>query len=342
MRRFLIACAFLVVATASLAASPYFLDRCGVLWKGSSTDDGLLLTGEVDGQVVVSSLVPFVVGLNGNEDTQIQVAADELTGKVTVVWQRTFAEGFSEIYLAVWSAGGWERITPLTGVLGESPRFPLITLSTAQTTVPDPSHPEDPQATTTLRDSFVNVVWWQGAGEEQHAAYALLRLTDSPEDPEALQLVDLDALIPVGIGCPAQVPTGVLEHPLFAANGSRDRALIFYGSKRMCLFHLAEVAFELEPDTTGVQVDRPIQVQRRRHTPIFGVRKAYQAPESFNMDSARMVLGADLRPVGYRVVDGHIQYVVASEQGWSPVRVLTVRDGLSLDQAIPLIENLAR
>ena len=61
------------------------------------------------------------------------------------------------------------------------------------------------------------------------------------------------------------------------------------------------------------------------------------------MDGARMILGAT---TSGRSATGSstasIQYVVASDQGWSPVRTLTVRDGLTLDQAIPLVENLAR
>jgi hypothetical protein len=342
MRKLLTACAFALLATSSFAASPFFLDRCGTLWKGTSTADGLLLTGEVNGQVQVSSLVPFVVGLDGNQDTQIQVAADELTGKVAVVWQRTFAEGYSEIYAAVWSEGSWERIATLTGDFSENPRFPLISLTQVSSTIPDPAASDDPTATLVIRDSFLHVVWWQGSEYAQHGSYAVLRLTATGDDADAVTTRSLDSLIPVGMGCAAPAPSSVLEHPLFATGGSRDRTMVFFGSRRVCLLNLAEVSFELAPAPPVPDSGPTVEIQRRRHVPIFGVRQLFQTPETFNMENARLILGSDLRPVAYRVEGDRIEYVVDTEQGWSAVRELPIRNGLSLDQAIPLVENLAR
>jgi hypothetical protein len=342
MRRLLIALLLSTVAVSAGAATPYFLDRCGVLWKAAASHDGLVLTGEVDGVVQVSSLVPFIVGIDGNEDQQIQVAADELTGKVAVVWQRNYGAAFSEVFLAIWANGTWERITQLTGAIGENPRFPLVTLSQVHTVVQDPASPDDASSTTTVRDSFLHMTWWQGSGGQQRGRYAILRLSTTADDPEALRSLDLDDLLPVGLGCPSDLPGDVLEHPLFASTTARDHALIFFGSKKVCMFHLVEVTFELEADAASPNPDLPITVQRRRHTPIFGVRRVYQTPQSFNMDGARVIPGNDLRPVCYRVIEGQIQYVVANDLGWSPVRTLSTRDGLTLDQAIPLVENLAR
>jgi hypothetical protein len=37
-----------------------------------------------------------------------------------------------------------------------------------------------------------------------------------------------------------------------------------------------------------------------------------------------------------------VQYVTFSNQTWSPIHTLTVSNGLTMDQAIPLVENLAR
>ena len=73
-----------------------------------------MLTGELDGQIIVTSVVPYIVGINGSEDRDIQVAADDLTGKIVVTWQRHYAEGFSQIMLAVWKDGSWERVEALT------------------------------------------------------------------------------------------------------------------------------------------------------------------------------------------------------------------------------------
>jgi hypothetical protein len=342
MRRLLIVLALLTLVTSAQAATPYFLDRCGTLWTATATHDGLKLVGELDGVTQVSSIVPFVVGIAGSEDMQIQVAADELTGKVAVVWQRNYGPGFSEIFLAVWSDGNWERITELTGMIGEAPRFPVVTVTQVQTTVDYPVAMYQVPRSETFKDSFLHILWWQGAGDQQRGRYALLRLSTTADDPSALALNDLDDMLPVGLGCPSELSGGVLEHPLFAATTARDRALVFFGSKKVCMFHLGEIRFELGPPETSPGSGLPVTVQRRRHIPVFGIRRAYLTPTELDMDGARVIPGNDLRPVCYRVDNGQIQYIVATDQGWSPVRTLSTREGLSLDQAIPLVENLAR
>ncbi|MCU0292869.1 MAG: hypothetical protein MUF10_12905 [Thermoanaerobaculaceae bacterium] len=114
----------LLLAPGLWAASPFALDPQGVLWKGASSAEGLVLTGEHNGQTIVTSVVPYIVGINGSEDRDIQVAADDLTGKVVVTWQRHYAEGFSQIMLAVWKDGSWERVEALTNDFTLDSRFP--------------------------------------------------------------------------------------------------------------------------------------------------------------------------------------------------------------------------
>ncbi|TAM49009.1 MAG: hypothetical protein EPN53_08805 [Acidobacteria bacterium] len=343
MRRFLTACVIVLGATAAFAANPFFLDRSGVLWTAASAPEGLVLTGTKDGVQVVRSVVPFPIALAGASDTQIQVAADDLTGKVTVVWQRNWAEQASEIMMAVWRGGNWERIDHLSQDLAAYPRNPVIELTQVATSVPDPASPDDPAKATLVQDSFLHVVWWEGTAQG-HGTYALLRLTAEPGDRDALTEQDLDQYAMIGLGCDVPVPSAVLEHPLFAAKTANDRALLFFGSQRLCLFQLLQVRFTLDttPTTTTDGGGMTVIAQRRRHMPIFGLTKAFPMTQDFSMDNARVVLGSDLNPVAYRVNDGAIEYVTYGDQGWSPRRTLAVANGLTLDQAIPLIENLAR
>jgi len=63
MRRSVLACLILLGATAAFAANPYYLDRNGVLWKGTAAPEGLVLTGELNGSEVVHSVVPFPLAL---------------------------------------------------------------------------------------------------------------------------------------------------------------------------------------------------------------------------------------------------------------------------------------
>lgn len=341
MRRTFLTLAFLLAATAAVAANPYFLDRSGVLWKASAAPEGLVLFGVRDGAVVMRSVVPFPLALYGTSDTQIQVAADELTGNVVVVWQRNWSEVASEIMLAVWRDGNWQRVERLTQELSAHPRNPTIQLNEVGTTVPDANAPDDPGKATVIRDSFVHVVWWEGT-ERGHGSYALLRLSADADDPDALLTRNLDAYATIGLACDVPVPPAVLEHPVFGDQASRDRAFLLFGSQRICLFQMIEVQFALDKGATTDPKGITVIAQRRRHMPIFGVRKAFAMTQELSMEGVRVVLGADLNPVVYRVVGNTVEYVTATDTGWSPRRTLTVKDGMTMDKAIPLVEKLAR
>ena len=341
MRRTFLTLAFLLAATAVLAANPYYLDRNGVLWKASSAAEGLVLTGVQDGAVVVRSVVPFPLMVYGTSDTQIQVAADELTGKVVVVWQRNWSDDASEIMLAVWRDGNWQRVERLAQDLSAHPRNPTIQLSEVATTVPDANAPDDPGKATVVRDSFLHVVWWEGA-EQGHGSYALLRLSAEADDPDALVTRNLEAFANIGLACDVPVPPAVLEHPVFGDQAPRDRAFLLFGSQRICLFQLLEVRFTLDQSQTTDTGGITVIAQRRRHMPIFGVRKAFVLEREASMEGVRVILGANLNPVVYRVVGTTVEYFTATDTGWSPRRTLAVKDGMTMDQAISLVEKLAR
>ncbi len=338
MRRTLLAFAMILAAGAALAANPYYLDRNGVLWTAAADPQGLVLTGRQEGTEIVRSVVPFPVAIAGTTDTNIQVAADDLTGKVTVVWQRNWGGAASEMMLAVWSGGSWERVAHLSQDLANNPRNPAVRLTAVSDTVPDPDNPTDPSKATAVQDSFVHVAWWEGTGQG-HGMYALLRLTADASDDTALTVEDLDDYSRIGLACDVPVPATTLEHPVFASQDVPTHAQLLVGSRQLCLLLVLEVHFTLDPNTGG---GPGTILNRRRHTPIFGVTAAFPMNRDFSMDGTRVILGANLNPVAYRVGGGGVQYVTFANNSWSPVRTLAVSDALTMDQAIPLVENLAR
>jgi hypothetical protein len=344
MRRLVLSVLVLVLATAAGAATPYFLDRSGMLWKASASQQGLVLSGERDGAIAVRSVVPFPLPIAGSNDAQIQVAADELSGTVAVVWQRNWSDSTSEIIVALWRDGTWNRIIHLTDDLTLRPRNPLIQLSTVRNSVPDPQDGTGASSATVIEDSFLHVVWWQGNESQQGASYALVRLTSSADDSDAVVRRNLDSFGFLGLACAAPATPDILEHPLFADQAQHDRALVFFGASRTCLFSLLEISFTVAtPPTADAGGGFTAIAQRRRNVPVFGVQRVFPVPDSFAMDGARMVVGADLNPVTYRLAGpGTLAYVVATDAGWSTTRTLSVKPDLTLDQAIPLLESLAR
>jgi hypothetical protein len=341
MRRLAPVVVTLLAAAAASAGSPYQLDRSGVLWSASSGPDGLVLTGERDGAQLVRSVIPFPNGVAGTNDIAMQVATDSLTGKIAVVWQRNWSETTSEIDLAVWKTNNWEQITTLSQQPGNNPRNPTVRLTQVKSSAPDPNYPDDPKHTITVQDSFLHVVWWEGSGDTQHGDYALVRLTADPGDSDAITVRNLDDLLLYHTGCASPAPDSVLDHPLFADDSEADRAVLFHGSRQVCLFQLLQVTFTLDdPTQSGGGIT--VTTQRRRHTPVFGVIRLFGIPRQMDLDGARMLLGDDLNPVAYRVNGPTIQYLTTSGSWWSPVHMVPVKGQLTLDQAIPLIENLAR
>ena len=340
MRRTFLACLAIFGATAAFAANPYFLDRNGVLWNATASSDGLLLSGQRDGVVLTQNLVPFPILFPGAADNQIQVVADDLTGKVAVLWQRQWNSNAAEIMLAVWNGRSWERVEHLSTNLGAIPRNPSIRLTTVATRVPDPNSPDDPNKATIVQDSFVHAAWWEGS-DQTHGMYALLQLTADPGDPSGLTLQDLSDFTMLGFPCTVPVPAQTLEHPVFASDSSSDSARLLFGSQEQCLLLELDVHFSLEASAAsaaGAQI-----VNRRRHTPIFGVAGAFPLNANMSMDDTRVILGTNQTPVAYRVLDGGtLQYVTFSKGQWSDVRTLPVSKTLTMDQAISLVENLAR
>ncbi len=337
MRRLALPAIMILLAAAASAGASHSLDRSGALWSASSSPEGLVLTAQRDGQMLVRSTVPFAVAAPGASDSEIQVAADELTGKVAVVWQRNWSASLSDIMLAVWKDGVWERVATLSADMSSHPRFPSVQLSRVKTTVPDAQTPDDPSRAVVVEDSFLNVVWWDGSGSSQHGFYGLLCLTAAADEAGALYQRSLDDFVWLGGSCSFPAPQSALERPLIASQPVSDRAYLFHGSRRACLFQLVEVSFVLDTSSNGIIVS----AQRRRHTPVFGVKKLFAVPTSMSLEGARFLLGTDLTPVAYRVTEGKVEYISASGIRWSPKRSLTVDDDLRLDQAIPLIESLA-
>lgn len=340
MKRVLASTLGLLLAAPLFAAEPVTLDRNGILWRLSATPSGTVLVGTKDGEEVARSVVPFPLGASGQYDNHLQLVADERAGKIVVAWQRNWTPQLSSIMLAVWDGGAWEHVRYLTTDLAANPRNPVLHLVRKATTYETPG--DNPQ-TVTADDSFALVAWWEGTDSNQRARVAALCLTMPSTEEENLVVWDLPTAPGIGFQCPQPLEKEVIEEPLFATQPPSPSAYLLVASPSVCLMFVYEIRLELQaPAQDESQSPLNAVAMRRRHTPIFGVRKVLPVTRELSAEGTRAVLGADLQPVLYRVVPEGVEYTVATETGWSPKRLLKLEEGLGLDKAIALVENLAR
>ncbi|MGC8916024.1 MAG: hypothetical protein ACP5NF_03505 [Thermoanaerobaculum sp.] len=338
MKRLVCLASFLALAASAFAAEPYTLDRSGVFWKVEASTSGVVLVGVKNGEEVVRSLVSFPLGIAGQNDSNLQLVADELTGKVVLAWQRNWSEAYSDVVLAVWNQGQWERVSYLGGNASLRPRNPVLKLAQATSTYPDP---EDPEKTVTVSESFALLTWWQGDGDQQGARLAILRLAASPDEDDALSVREVVSSPGIGFNCPQPLSSEAVERPTFAAEPPGPVSHLLVASPSTCLLFVHEIRLELDNPQTE-EGGLGVVAMRRRHTPIFGVRRVLPVPQGVAAEGTRVVLGPDAQPVLYRVLPDRVSYTVATPQGWSEARTLQVGPQLPLDKAIALVENLAR
>lgn len=146
-------------------------------WSAEPTARGLQLTGARDGRTVVTAVLPVPFSGSLRWDNDVQVAADAATGKVVMVWQRRWDDVTAEVQLAVWSESGWERVEVLSGDQAQLPRSPTVQVVLDQT-----------DAEGAPRESFAEVLWWEGAEEAPEPRFARLRLAASAQDHGALSV----------------------------------------------------------------------------------------------------------------------------------------------------------
>jgi len=341
MRRIATCLVTAALATSVAFAEARFVDRDGTLWTAAPTMEGLRLTGTRNGEPVASGVLPVMFAGSLRYDQEIQVIADEVTGKVAVVWQREWAPGTSEIRMAVWSQDAWEQVLVLSEESGRHPRYPVSQLARVTTMIPAEVDPGDSSVVLKpadlVQESFMQVVWWEDGDEYSRARMAIVRMSADHDDPEPVIAYNLDLLAQGGEPCGPGYVEDLLERPLFSSRAAVDRGMVFFGSERTCRFNVLEITFPLEdPD------DPPAEAQRRRHRPVFGVRDTFDIPVEIRMAGARVLVAAQLKPVVYRVLADAVEFFIAGEAGWSSRRTLPLGEDLDRAQAVLLMEDLAR
>lgn len=340
MPRIIIATAITaLLAAPAIARQPFALDHNGILWQAQPSPDGLLITGQRDGQEVARGFVPTapIGGLN-IVDSHVEVAVDAAGSEAVVVWQRSWGRNLSEVLLARWSASGAGTVMRLSGPLANAARHPALKVQQVKWREVDG---EDPEIVHSRQETLVHVVWWEDSMWGSGARYAWLSLaTPATEQKPPIALV-LEQLAGEGDQeeCEAPLEPEIREYPLFVAGPGPDSFGLLYasGSCRLSLWRIGSDV--VIPPTFGGE-DPGVSAQRRRARPIFGERGDIPAPP-VPLPAARAVTGNGLLLYTLDDERRQVSFSLLNGGSWSVPRTVFLSKHVTPQHLLPILEALA-
>jgi len=335
MRRFIYCSVLLLLLSAGvLNAGPMALTTDGQLFKvWVSPEEGLVLSHVAAGAEDENFVIPETVGLTLDS---VEIAIDENTGNVFIVWSDD-RDQVSLIRLVVLSRGAWFGPETLGGADGVSASNPQLLLDESRQLVPS----DDPDVDPVLDvQTFLHVVWWRedNGDEGGHALFFPLRLDDDglPLFDESMP-VDLQDLLPFGMGCDSAPDVEALAHPQLL-RASDGHPLLFATDFSNCVFHLLSISYEVLDEDDE---DMPNPEKRRRQIAVFNTDDAVMAiPPEIDLPQSKMLLGSDYSVLLFWDTPNGISWLISTEAGWSEVSSLDVGEELSHEQAVNLIRGL--
>ncbi len=338
MRRFILPLIILISLAwaASLAAGPMVLTSDGQLYKvWASPEEGLVLSHVAAGAENQEFIIPQ--SLNVSLES-VSVLVYEKTTTVFVLWEDLSNE-ISRIRLAVLKDQSWAGPMTLGGEAGFATSSPQMLLDTATSTITttDPNDPED-TSTEVLETTFLHCVWWQhdessGFG---HAMYLAIPLDDNgfPQINESSP-IDLQDLLPFGIGCTETPDIEGLAHPQFLRSSEGD-PLLFTTDFSNCVFHILQIQYEVLDENDPANLEK-----RRRQIAVFRTGDmSMLIPPDVVLTDAKMLLGSDYSVLIYWDEEDGVHWIRASSEGWSMTKVLRVDEELNHEQAVNLLRGM--
>jgi len=334
MRRFILSIIFcsIIFWGGNLSAGPMALTTDGHLYKvWASPEEGLVLSHVANGAEDEAYIIPQTLGI-GLES--VNIAIDERTQSVFILWSDD-RNSISRVRLVELNQGTWFGPLTLGGNDGVSAFNPQLLLDRASSEI-GPIDPQDDPVI--LEDTFLHLVWWRhdtsdGMG---HAVYLPLRL-----DSEGLpllnedSLIDLQDLLPFGVGCDSTPDIDGLAHPQFlrAADGN---PLLFTTDFSNCVFHILSIQYEVEESDNSDGFGK-----RRRQIAVFHTGDVVMAiPPDLVLTESKMLLGRDYSVLIYWDSEEGVDWLLSTVQGWTEVKSLETGEQLSHEQATELLRNL--
>ncbi|MCP4895455.1 MAG: hypothetical protein GY906_00640 [bacterium] len=329
MRKLFVLVGILLVGVSVFAASSdKALAKDGTLYTTRSYSNMFALrTTSPDGTSAISP-VPNTAGIDVLNPV---VQVDDTTGAVVLAWLERFEAGFSQLTMAIRTDDEWFGPIVIAGDATEIAQNPSLLLHRAKTEHTDGSVVE----TTTI-----HLTWWI-ADDENHGQYAMycsIPLNDEGEpELDALQSMQLRGMIGVSVICGAPEAGSALTRPYLFIDAATGNPHVMFFEPDSCSMHI----LELKPEVEEFE-DISIGATRRRLVVILGRQLDIGVPVNVPPGRVDFSIGRGLTIVGYWDANDGIDFLHMDESGWSETRHVPLGEDINHEQAVTLIQRLAR
>jgi hypothetical protein len=335
----LIAAIALGVAATSGAAGPMVLTSDGDFYSAGTRDNQVVVTARyADG--TVSEL--FVPQSAAAVESSMQVGVDEATGALYVLWQkRTGME--ARLRLAGYLDGTWIGPRTFAGNDGTAAYNPSMLIHRSVTEFVAGTDQDGEPIISEMGTTFLHLVWWGQISEDDPglATYAAVELSSNgvPQWND-MQPIELYGLLPYGVSCFVDEVEDNLSHPKLFIDPQSGSPHVFATDLDSCHFQILEVIPTIEDEVQDFE-------KRRRQIIILRHVAAIALRPDLPLARSKLVVGSGLKILMHwdevlPEMDGVINYLELDEEGVSETKTLVLDEDLDHEQAVELIQELAR
>ena len=343
-----LAAALALFAAASLAFADVqkktLLSSDGTLYQASTglaSELGLSGFSSGDYAVVWSALaqdgtqtggvIPGAAG--GSPKTSLDLTLDEPTATLVVLWREENSL-VNKIRLAFGKSGSW-TVADLLPNLGFPHAFNPQMLLTHQSV-----HWQDKDGVDVYANrSILSVIWWEEASIAQ-SRYASFFLDESI-DPSSVEIYDLPELVgDAGKTSLENIPRGAYAFPSLQSEGPGGAILATFASLTSDRENVIRLSYPTELGQPSVDDSTWL----RRRIPVVGVVSTGPITMEPQMDAASVstIVGSSYRPTLLWSDGLALHYVRFDGTAWSAVKSIVFTADLGYDQAVALVQEMAR
>jgi hypothetical protein len=330
----LLALAALAVAGSAEAAGTRVLTRGGDLYTAAVIDEQVVVTARTADGTVSELEVPQAMGI---EAGSLQIAVDPASGALYVLWQKRH-DLAARLRLATFVDGTWFGPATFAGNDGTAALNPQMRVQRAVSSYLEESEEGEKPEVVELATTFIHLAWWSRTSEDDVGIGMYAALPVNPDGlPKFRELapVALVDFLPYGITCFDIGGAAALTHPKLLSDPETGNPHIFATDFGDCIFQIIELAVETVPDEASPD-------KRRRQIIILRNPSMIALRPDLPLETTKIEVGRGLKlMLHWDTADGEaLDYLELDREGLSPIKRLSLADGLDHEQAVDLIRAL--